>query len=137
MRKVSIASKDIMGQSQATPRNTLQRSQRRTSKRFQRTQKSPQGQAKTVVIELEKSVLRIEVPDDLLTCGWLLSEAIRKGGESIVALRTKANTEILDYWLTRMERSLQPLNDEESLCGVYAGTSACRAGFAAAVTISL
>lgn len=60
------------------------------------------------------------VPDDTLTCGWLLSEVIRRASESVVALRTRTNTEILDYWLTRWERTLQPLSNGEELVAVFA-----------------
>lgn len=52
-----------------------------------------------------------------LTCGWLLSEAIRlyQGSECIVALKTKDGLDILDEWLLRFEKSLKPFNDQEQL----------------------
>lgn len=107
-----------MGQSETTQRNTLQR-----PRHFpHRLTKAPMSEscAKSVLIDMGISHTRVLIPDDLLTCGWLLSETIRHCSENVVALRTKANTEILDYWLTRMERTLQPLADGEELTVVFA-----------------
>lgn len=107
-----------MGQSETTQRNTLQRP-RHSSHRLTRAPVT-ESASKSVHIDFSTSQIRLLIPDDMLTCGWLLSESIRHCSENIVALRTKANTEILDYWLTRMERTLQPLADGEELTVVFA-----------------
>ena len=74
------------------------------------------GQTKTVRVSYQAWTCEIEVEDDqMLTCGWLLSEAIRRSQRQAVGLKTRANVEILDYWLTRMERSLEPLASGEEL----------------------
>ena len=99
-----------MGQSQIGY-NTLQRpdSQR------------PLGVAKVFRVQYREWNCSVAVEDDTLTCGWLLSEVLRKCSGSVVALTTRQNIEILDFWLTRMERSLQPLANEEELEPVFAG----------------
>ena len=110
-----------MGQTETSQRNTLQRP-RSSGTRAPRTV-SLEPSSKTVRIQLQGSELRLQIPEDTLTCGWLLSEVIRHSSDSIVALRTKTSTEILDYWLTRMERTLQPLGNDEELVPVYARKS--------------
>lgn len=73
-------------------------------------------QTKIVKVTYQAWSSDIEVPDDqMLTCGWLLSEAIRRSQRPAVGLKTRANVEILDYWLTRMDRSLEPLTSGEEL----------------------
>ena len=63
----------------------------------------------------------VEIGDDNLTSGWLLSEVIRRYKRHVVGLKTRGNVEILDYWLTKMDRSLEPLRDGEELELVFAG----------------
>jgi len=103
-----------MGQSQPG-RNTLQRPTRSH-------RSLPLPHSKTFHISYQRWHTLISVSDDTLTCGWLLSEVIRRfeGAGTIVALRTRANVEILDYWLTRMERTMQPFSDAEELEPVFA-----------------
>lgn len=99
-----------MGQSQLGP-NTLQRPE----------SQRPLGVAKVFRVRHREWSCTVEVEDDTLTCGWLLSEVLRKCSGSVVALTTRQNVEILDFWLTRMERSLQPLANDEELEPVFAG----------------
>lgn len=54
------------------------------------------------------------VPDPSLTCGWLLSEVIRRGGDSIVALKTTSGNEAQDYWLLEYDRPLTPFSDRQT-----------------------
>lgn len=105
-----------MGQAQAG-RNTLQR----PSHPRKSPHSVPEGTTKSFRISYQQWQCTIPVSDDTLTCGWLLSEVIRrwKVPGNLVALRTRANIEILDYWLTRMERTLQPLADMEELEPVF------------------
>jgi serine/threonine protein kinase len=78
-----------------------------------------EGFAKSLLVDLGPSKLRVLVPEDTLTCGWLLSETIRKGADTVVAIRTKTESEVLDCWLLRMERTLHPLNHGEELVAVH------------------
>lgn len=109
----------VMGQSPGKARSTLQRPSRRASRTLPRMSPPQEGFAKSLLVDLGLSKLRVLVPDDTLTCGWLLSETIRKGAESVVALRTKTESEVLDCWLLRMERTLQPFNHGEELVAVH------------------
>lgn len=101
-----------MGQSQVSS-NTLQRPD----------SLRPTGAPKVFTITFRDWNCSLQVEDDTLTCGWLLSEVLRRYKASIIALTTRRNIEILDYWLTRMDRSLQPLADGEILEPVFPCTS--------------
>ena len=109
-----------MGQSPGKGRSALQRPSRRASRTLPRMSPPQEGFAKSLLVDLGLSKLRLLVPDDTLTCGWLLSETIRKGADSVVALRTKTGSEVLDSWLLHMERTLQPFNHGEELVAVHA-----------------
>jgi hypothetical protein len=100
-----------MGQSQIGP-STLQRPD----------SQYPAGVAKVFRVRYREWSCTIAVEDDTLTCGWLLSEVLRRSPGSVISLATRKNVEILDYWLTRMERSLQPLANGEELEPIFAGT---------------
>jgi hypothetical protein len=111
-----------MGQDQSQPSLRLERYQR-TRKLKQRSVEKPKGLAtlKTLKILAETQEISIIVTDDTLTCGWLLSETIReyKGLGNISALKTLKGLEILDFWLTIFDRSLQPFKDNEKLVTVF------------------
>ena len=76
---------------------------------------------KTIFIETDLNEIVIEVFEDYLTCGWLLSEAIRqyKGDKNIIALKSAKNFEAIDCWLLQFERSLHPLKNKERLQAVF------------------
>ena len=67
-------------------------------------------------------VIQISNLDFSMTCGWLLSEAIReyKGEKTLVALKTRQELDILDEWLLRFEKSLKPLREVHELVAVFA-----------------
>jgi hypothetical protein len=60
--------------------------------------------------------------DFSMTCGWLLSEAIREyqGEKSLVALKTRSGLDIIDEWLLRFEKSLKPLREVHELVAIFA-----------------
>lgn len=68
--------------------------------------------------------------EDYLTCGWLISETIRKYSEinnepnrkKIVALRTAENIGSLDSWLLEHERCINILKNRDVIEAVYSGT---------------
>lgn len=68
------------------------------------------------------SNISIEITECSMTCGWLLSEAIRafKGNQSIVALKTCDELDILDDWLLRFDKSLKPFKGVSELIAVFA-----------------
>ena len=107
-----------MGQEQSQPSLRLERDQR-TRKLKQHSVEKPKELTtlKTLKIIANGQEIHITVTDDTLTCGWLLSEAIRAytGIGNIVALRTSKGLEILDTWLNMFERPLQPFKDNEKL----------------------
>ncbi|OMJ68672.1 hypothetical protein SteCoe_33813 [Stentor coeruleus] len=78
-------------------------------------------QNKIVKIIANHSIITIEIPDDSMTCGWLLSEVIRhyKNEGSIAALRTKESLDILDEYLLRFEKSLKPFSSYEMLTAYF------------------
>jgi Protein kinase domain len=111
-----------MGQDQSQPSLRLQRNERKRNSK-QRSVEKPKELAtlKNILIIANTQEITIEVTDDTLTCGWLLSETIRAytGTGTIVALKTAKKLEILDYWLNIFDRSLQPLKDNEKLIAVF------------------
>lgn len=111
-----------MGQNESIPALRLQNSS--TDRTYRRNSRDVQfsNTSKKLTIFINDQHLIVNVPDDTLTCGWLLSEVIRlyEGPHIIVALRTRSNTEILDYWLTMYERTLHPLRESEILDAVLA-----------------
>jgi hypothetical protein len=72
---------------------------------------------KTVLVHFGDKTKPVEIPDEHLTCGWLFSEVIRacSSPDSVVALRTTADIEIKDFWLTQYDRQLMLLKDQEEL----------------------
>ncbi|OMJ88477.1 hypothetical protein SteCoe_9606 [Stentor coeruleus] len=111
-----------MGQEQSQPSLRLEREQR-SRKVKQRSVEKPKEIAtfKNIKIKAGNQEIDITVVDDTLTCGWLLSEAIRSytGSNNLVSLRTSKGLEILDDWLTIFDRSLQPFKDNEKLSAIF------------------
>mmetsp|Transcript_27644 Transcript_27644/g.49905 ORF Transcript_27644/g.49905 Transcript_27644/m.49905 type:complete len:586 (-) Transcript_27644:889-2646(-) len=72
---------------------------------------------KIITVRMEHNTLTVEVPDEQMTCGWLFSEVIRKcnNSEAIVALKTCADNEIVDYYLTQYDRQLIHIKDREEI----------------------
>lgn len=85
------------------------------------TSKYNPHQNKVIKIIANHSIITIEIPDDSMTCGWLLSEVIRhyKSEGSIAALRTKEGLDILDEYLLRFEKSLKPFSSYEMLTAYF------------------
>ncbi|CAG9318245.1 unnamed protein product [Blepharisma stoltei] len=111
-----------MGQQESTVRLRLQRGHEGILyKGGYRVKPGGAQTSKTLKIRVNSDVISINVPDDSLTCGWLLSEAIRtlNSPSPIVAFRTAAKSDILDYLLTLYERSLSPFEDNEELIAVF------------------
>ena len=108
-----------MGQNNSQQSLRLQYAKSHSNHRRQTTNiyNSVKGSSKTLYICANRIKISIYVPEDNLTCGWLLSEVIRNlyDDRVIVALKTVNNNEILDYWLTDYERNLQPFKDGEHL----------------------
>jgi hypothetical protein len=80
---------------------------------------------KSIIIQIDSDEFTVEVPEDTLTCGWLLSEAIRRyeGEKELIALKSLKNLETLDCWLMQFDRTLQPLRSKETLQAVFKGKS--------------
>ncbi|OMJ84043.1 hypothetical protein SteCoe_14912 [Stentor coeruleus] len=72
---------------------------------------------KTIRIRYYHNEKVVYLEDNFLTCGWLLSEAIRLFPEAhpIVALRTADNIDVIDVWLQDFERSLNIIKDNTTL----------------------
>ena len=77
---------------------------------------------KSLVIHMGETAVTIWASDGKLTAGWLLSEAIRmhSGPETITALKTAKELELLDMWLLEYERKLVPFLPSEHLVAVFA-----------------
>lgn len=75
---------------------------------------------KTIRIRYCHNEQFVYLEDNFLTCGWLLSEAIRLFPEAhpIVALRTADNIDVIDVWLQDFERSLNIIKDNATLMPV-------------------
>ena len=111
-----------MGQEHSQQSLRLQYAQSYSTHRRQASiYNSIKGRSKTLHICADRTRISIYVPEDNLTCGWLLSEVIRNFNDDrvIVALKTVNNNEILDYWLTDYERNLSPFRDGEHLSVFY------------------
>ena len=66
------------------------------------------------------ATFEIVVPDDTLTCGWLLSETIRTVCDpNVVALETRNSNEFQDFYLNCYEKNLTEIKDRELLKAVY------------------
>ena len=73
-------------------------------------------------IHTDIGVIQIHNLDFSMTCGWLLSETIRKyeGEKTLVALKTCQELDIIDEWLLRFEKSLKPLREVHDLVAIFA-----------------
>lgn len=76
---------------------------------------------KTFIVCTGTGEIRIEVTDRTLTCGWLISETVRKytGKSQVLALSTVKSLEILDMWLGLFDRELTPFNNNEKFLLVF------------------
>lgn len=111
-----------MGQDLTHPSLQLQRvKSSKHSHNLSGTKTRPIQESKVLMIIADSQEFVIEVSDDTLTCGWLISEAIRlySGTKNIIALKTSKNLEALDYWLMDFERSLQPFKNKEMLNPIF------------------
>lgn len=111
-----------MGQDLTHPSLQLQRvSSAKHTHNLSGTKMKSINENKILLIIADNEEFSIQVNDDTLTCGWLISEILRlyKGIKSIVGLRTSKNLEALDYWLMHFERSLQPFKSKETLIAVF------------------
>lgn len=109
-----------MGQDLSQPSLSLQRSvSSKHTHNLSGSKVKKISESKTVLILYEDSEFSIEINDDTLTCGWLLSEVIRLlENKSVIALRTTKNLEALDCWLMHFERNLIPFKNNEVLTPV-------------------
>jgi hypothetical protein len=111
-----------MGQDLTHPSLQLQRvSSAKHTHNLSGTKMKSINENKILLIIADNEEFSIQVNDDTLTCGWLISEILRlyKGIKTIVGLRTSKNLEALDYWLMHFERSLQPFKSKETLIAVF------------------
>ena len=111
-----------MGQDLSQPSLQLQRvTSSKHSHNLSGTKMRSIPEQKLLIVITDSQELKIEVIDDTLTCGWLLSETIRlyDGCKNIISLKTSKNLEALDYWLIHFERSLQPFKNKETLVAVF------------------
>ena len=78
-------------------------------------------ESKMLLILADNEEFSVQINEDTLTCGWLISETIRlyKGSKPIIGLRTFKNLEALDYWLMHFERSLQPFKNNDTLIAIF------------------
>lgn len=88
-------------------------------------QSGPKLESKTLLITTETQSFPLVIPDDTLTCGWLLSESIRLLSEhddplsqQIVALST-GRAKALDCWLLMYDRPLTPFKNNDKIYPVY------------------
>lgn len=109
-----------MGQELSQPSLSLQRSvSSKHTHNLSGSKVKKISESKTIILISEGIEFSIEINDDTLTCGWLLSEAIRLlENKEVVALRTTKNLEALDCWLMHFERSLIPFKNNEVLTPV-------------------
>lgn len=72
---------------------------------------------KSIRIRFRHSEKLVYIEDTFLTCGWLLSEAIRLFPEThpIVGLRTADRIDVIDVWLQDFERSVNIIRDNTIL----------------------
>ena len=81
--------------------------------------------AKKLIISSENKIFPLSIPDDTLTCGWLLSECIRIYSEyetsstsQIVSLST-GKAEALDCWLLMYDRPLTPFKNNDKIILIF------------------
>jgi len=59
---------------------------------------------KFIRIQIEDQTQIIFLPDTSITCGWLLNHVKNLTTQKIIAIRTQAQNETFDYYLTQLER---------------------------------
>ena len=83
------------------------------------------SEIKKLVINANTYTFQLSIPDDTLTCGWLLSECIRLYTElepsstsQIVSLST-GRAEALDCWLLMYDRPLTPFKNNDKIILIF------------------
>lgn len=108
-----------MGQDESLPLSERPITMRQSTK----SKKPPSKlyEPKTVCVTTPSRVINLLIPEETLTCGWLLCEVMRVCGEydshlsgQIVALAS-GKSESLDCWLLLYERSLIPLKSNDKI----------------------
>ncbi|CAG9319496.1 unnamed protein product [Blepharisma stoltei] len=109
-----------MGQTGSHHQVRLQRNTRETKKPRIRRDTNVMLKPKTLKIRISSDTISIRLPDDSVTFGWLLSEVIRLNTYPgiIIGFRTATNSDVLDYLLTKYDRSLSCLKDDEELIAI-------------------
>lgn len=79
---------------------------------------------KVIRIRFHLSEKQVYIEDTFLTCGWLLSEAIRLFPEAhpIVGLKTDERIDAIDVWLQDFERSVNIIKDSTLLTPIIGQT---------------
>ena len=79
------------------------------------------SESKSLIISYNSYSFQLLIPDDTLTCGWLLSEVIRGLSEydqslssQIVSLST-GKAKALDCWLLMYDRPLTPFKNNDKI----------------------
>ncbi|OMJ80473.1 hypothetical protein SteCoe_19276 [Stentor coeruleus] len=114
-----------MGQDEST----LSYTQRPQSMRPTNKPKKPEAlkdDTKNLIISSHSYSFPLAIPDDTLTCGWLLSECIRiiadvnpQLAQKVVAL-SSGKSEGLDCWLLLYERTLIPFKNNDKIIPIFA-----------------
>ena len=83
-------------------------------------------ESRNLIVCSSSCSFHLSIPDDTLTCGWLLSECIRLYAEhdsslaqKIVALSSN-KSEGLDCWLLLYERTLLPFKNNDKIFPIFA-----------------
>ena len=71
------------------------------------------GSSKSLKFFFKAETKEISIDDNSLTCGWLLSEAIRMfpNASPIVGLRSLLRADVIDVWLHEFDRSINIIRD--------------------------
>lgn len=84
------------------------------------------AEEKTLMINIQSFTFPLTIPEDTLTCGWLISETIRLVSEhnseisqQIVSL-SFGRAEALDCWLLMYERPLTPFKNNDKITVILA-----------------
>ncbi|CAG9320848.1 unnamed protein product [Blepharisma stoltei] len=110
-----------MGQAESYSQIRLQRSTTEIKKPITRHSTGAAFHPKTLKVRIGSDTVSVEVPDDSVTCGWLLSETIRLNNSpnTLIGFRTALNSDILDFLLTKYDRPLSFLKDNEELIAIF------------------
>jgi hypothetical protein len=74
---------------------------------------SKKGPLKTLIIKFKSEEKHLQIDDNSMTCGWLLSEAIRLFPDvsNIIGLRCAERIDVIDMWLHDFERPIGIIKD--------------------------